>query len=125
MIVQINRHRIFSLVEAQNLLPVVYRLTEETSREVRKILQCLETLPDKQSSRAAELEGRADGLIDRWQKKIERLGGSPKGMWLVDFDNGQGYWCWKFPEVRIEYSHGYQDGFSGRRLVENTHGKQL
>ncbi|HRO66359.1 MAG TPA: DUF2203 domain-containing protein [Pseudobdellovibrionaceae bacterium] len=116
-IVEINRQRCFSLEEAEALLPIIYRLTDESSREMRRLVQCLETLPDKKSSRALEIEAQVDLLIDRWQKKLSRLGAHPKGLWLADFDNGDGYWCWKFPETSIRHYHGYQDGFTGRKQI--------
>ena len=34
--------------------------------------------------------------------------------WLVDFDNGEGYYCWKYPEDTVGHFHGYEDGFAGR-----------
>lgn len=92
-------------------------MTDEVSREVKSLVHCLETLPDKKSARAHELEAQVDELIKRWQGKVQRLGAHPKGLWLVDFDHGAGYFCWKFPETTISHEHGYQDGFSGRRPV--------
>ena len=41
-----------------------------------------------------------------------------KGMWLADFDAGNGYYCWKFPENEIRFWHGYKDGFSGRVEIQ-------
>lgn len=122
-IVEINRRRMFTLVEAQELLPLVFRVTEDVSKEVRRLSHCLDTLPDRKGDRATSLEAQIDGLVDRWQKKIERLGGRPKGLWLADFDNGDGFWCWKFPETAICHHHGYQDGFSGRRTIGETSGE--
>src|SRR5438045_3726832 len=37
-----------------------------------------------------------------------------KGLWLVDFDSGAGYYCWHYPEPALEYFHGYDEGFPGR-----------
>ena len=47
--------------------------------------------------------------------KMERLGLVVKGLWLVDFDTGDGYLCWKYPELRINHYHEYNAGFAGRR----------
>lgn len=116
-IVEIHRQRSFALEEAESLLPVIYQLTDEAHREMRRLVQCLENLPNKKSERALELEHRVDDLIEKWQKKISKLGALPKGLWLADFDNGDGYWCWKFPETSIQHYHGYQDGFTGRRAI--------
>ena len=26
-----------------------------------------------------------------------------KGLWLVDFDNGSGYYCWQYPEEGLQF----------------------
>ena len=49
-----------------------------------------------------------------WAREILSLGVVIKGLWLVDFDSGAGYYCWKYPEPSLEYFHGYEEGFSGR-----------
>jgi hypothetical protein len=35
----------------------------------------------------------------------------------VDFDNGDGYYCWCYPEHSITHYHGYSDGFAGRMKI--------
>jgi len=39
-------------------------------------------------------------------------------LWLVDFDNGEGYYCWSYPEPAITHYHGYDDGFAGRISIQ-------
>lgn len=119
-IINYNTVRSFSLEEAQSLLPLVYRLTEEAAKKTKYLMSCINALPDKKSLRALEIQNQINELIDKWQNKIERLGAKPKGLWLADFDNGSGYYCWKFPEVKILYKHGYQDGFTGRILISSN-----
>jgi hypothetical protein len=36
----------------------------------------------------------------------------------VDFDNGDGYYCWSYPESAITHYHGYDEGFSGRMSIQ-------
>ncbi len=115
-----NTIKSFSLEEAQNLLPLVYRLTEDSAKQTKYLMSCISALTDKKSARALEIQEQINVIIDRWQNKIERLGGRPKGLWLADFDNGNGYYCWKFPEVKILFKHGYQDGFTGRILISSN-----
>ncbi len=112
--------RYFSLAQAQASLPFIYRLTEDSAREVRYLMACVDALPDKKSERAFELQDQINVIIGKWQNKLERLGAKPKGLWLADFDNGSGYFCWKFPETEISYKHGYQDGFTGRILISSN-----
>ena len=35
-------------------------------------------------------------------------------LWLVDWDNGDGYYCWRFPEETVSFFHSYEEGFGGR-----------
>ncbi|MEQ1723221.1 MAG: DUF2203 family protein [Pseudobdellovibrio sp.] len=119
-IINYNIVKSFSLDQAQDLLPLIYGITEESSKNTKYLMACIEALPDKKSARALELQEQINAIIDRWQNKIERLGAKPKGLWLADFDNGSGYYCWKFPEVKILFKHGYQDGFTGRILISSN-----
>lgn len=122
MIEIINRiqGRHFSLDEAQELLPLVYRITEESAREVKYLMACVDALPDKKSERAFDIQNQINRIIEKWQNKLEKLGVRPKGLWLADFDNSSGYYCWKFPETKILHKHGYQDGFTGRILISSN-----
>ena len=119
-IISQNSHRYFTLDQAQNMLPLIYRLTDESAKSVKYLMACINALPDKKSERAEELQEQINDLIGKWQSKLERLGAKPKGLWLADFDHGDGYYCWKFPEVKILFKHGYQDGFTGRILIESN-----
>ena len=121
MIEIVNQHtpRFFTFEQAQDMLPLVYRLTEESAKSTKYLMGCINALPDKKSERAVEIQNEINLIISRWQNKLERLGAKPKGLWLADFDNGNGYFCWKFPEVKILFKHGYQDGFTGRILIES------
>lgn len=119
-IVKHDQVRFFKLHQAQELLPLVYRVTEDSAREVRYLMACIDALPDKKSNRALEIQDQINSIIEKWQNKLERLGAKPKGLWLADFDNGDGYFCWKFPETAILHKHGYQDGFTGRILISSN-----
>ena len=117
-VVEINRKKTFSLQEAQQLLPLVYRLTDEAFREVKSHVNRIDAYSEKNHPAVSIIENQINSVIERWQAKIEKLGGAPKGLWMADFDNGEGYYCWKYPENEINHWHGYQDGFSGRILVK-------
>ena len=49
--------------------------------------------------------------MDGWAGEVQSLGLEAKGLWLVDFDNGEGYYCWCYPEETVAHYHGYADGF--------------
>lgn len=114
-VITINRRGIFSLEEAQRILPVVRRITQEFSAKVELLIARLETLQLNQTETICALEKQVNELIQTWNDKIRKLGAEPRGLWVVDFDNGQGYYCWKNPEVDIQYWHSYEDGYTGRQ----------
>ncbi|MFN7728834.1 MAG: DUF2203 domain-containing protein [Bdellovibrio sp.] len=110
--------RVFSLTQAQELLPILLHVTADSQREVSKLVNRLEAIKYGSTEAARQLEDQIQAQIDHWQKKLSRLGVHPKGLWLADFDNGKGYYCWKYPESSIRFCHGYQDGFSGRKEIQ-------
>lgn len=119
-IFNVQKNKVFTYAQAEDLLPLICRITEEASKEAKYLMGCVEALPDKHSEASRDLQLRINQIIEKWQNKMERLGLRPKGLWLVDFDNGTGYFCWKFPETKILFQHGYQDGFTGRILIQES-----
>lgn len=120
-VIGINRRSIFSLAEARALMPVILRLTKTYSERVQTLIDQVEAANNgggSMSERVERLEAEAGRLIQEWQTKIQKLGGLPKGLWLVDFDSGDGYFCWKYPEQTVLYWHQYRDGFSKRIRVD-------
>ena len=93
--------RIFSYEDAAALLPEVQRLTNEA-------VAAIEDLAD--DTNAAE----SPRIATTWAESLMAIGLEVKGLWLVDFDNGSGYYCWSHPEPSLQYYHGYDDGFRGR-----------
>ena len=97
-----QQKRLFTLEEARTLLP---RVKEITSDAVFKFARLAET---------EESEDERQAVVGDWAREILALGAEIKGLWLVDFDSGAGYYCWKYPEASLEYFHGYEEGFAGR-----------
>lgn len=100
--------RRFTYAEARALVPEVRRLTEAAHARVAQL--------------QARLGGDGDGPLREqiehevaaWAQSMTELGLEVKGLWLVDFDNGAGYYCWSWPETALEFYHSYEEGFSGR-----------
>lgn len=117
-LITINSKKVFTVGEARKLLPLIYRITECSQTEVKKMVNKLEAIKETSTTQGEKIEKEINEEINRWQEKVQKLGAVAKGLWLVDFDNGQGFFCWKFPENDIRYWHGYQDGFSGRIEIQ-------
>ena len=118
-VIEINRRHIFSLEEARSVLPVILRITKTYSAQVDVLIERLEGLSGSSEEATNTLEAEVNALIQEWQNKVQKLGALPKGLWIADFDAGDGYFCWKFPERTIQFWHRYSDGFSKRLLVED------
>ena len=82
------------------MLPEVRRITDEAAR----LVEDFET----------EDPGEYQRVVGEWAARILALGIEVKGLWLIDFDSGGGYYCWRYPEQALEYFHGYDEGFTGR-----------
>lgn len=107
----------FSLRAANQLIPVVYHITEKAHAEFKLLSNQLSALKAIYPNKVSAIEIQMQRIVETWETKMLKLGVLPKGLWIADFDNGQGYYCWKFPEVEIKFQHGYNDGFSGRKAV--------
>jgi hypothetical protein len=92
------------------MLPEVRRLTEQAYLAVAAL---------NASGGAAEAaQRRIDELVGEWARSLLDKGVEVKGLWLVDFDNGSGYYCWRYPEESLQFFHSYEDGFRGRMRIQ-------
>ncbi|MBI4374133.1 MAG: DUF2203 domain-containing protein [Deltaproteobacteria bacterium] len=117
-VVELKKNRLFTLKEAQTLLPIIRKITRETIRQVEDLewkTKFGHLLKDEHRLENGRSEIQL--LIERWSDKVSRLGAEPKGFWLVDFNFGEGYFCWKYPEEQIGFFHDYQGGFSKRSPI--------
>ena len=62
----------------------------------------------------SDARGMMAKTVARWAEELGSLGLEVKGAWLVDWDSGDGYFCWRYPEPALAHFHGYEDGFAGR-----------
>lgn len=131
--------RYFRLEEAQELLPTIAdamqqaasikALLDDASADLRAEATRI-TLTGGAVVRAeavAAARGRAQSLTPRLQEAVEsvqRYGCVVKDLeeGLVDFPTlyrGQEvYLCWKSGEERIEFWHGLEEGFGGRKPID-------
>lgn len=108
--------RTFTLAEAQQMLTRVRVLTEQAMADVDQLSRAVRRMPKTDPARAATLT-KLDGVVAAWIGQVQRLGPEVRGLGLVDFDNGDGYYCWKYPESAVLHYHGYGEGFAGRMKI--------
>jgi hypothetical protein len=108
---------IFSLDQARALLPQVKLLTADAVIRAEAVSAELQRLSEADPAHEP-LTRTLREIVDTWAEAVGELGPEAKGLWLVDFDNGEGYYCWKYPEAGIVHYHGYEDGFAGRIPIQ-------
>jgi hypothetical protein len=96
--------KIFSYEEAAALLPDVQRMTGEAVAQVEELAE--DAVDEYQS------------VVETWATSVMSLGIEVKGLWLIDFDNGSGYYCWQWPEPSLQFFHGYEEGYGGRVMLQ-------
>ena len=100
---------IFSYEQAAELLPEVRRLTEAAHLKIEELTR---------DGRVKDAEDRLNEVVGQWAEAMMRRGLDVKGLWLVDFDNGSGYYCWRYPETSLMFYHSYEEGFGGRMRIQ-------
>ncbi len=114
---QNDNHSIFSLQQACELLPDVKHLTADAVRRMESLASQLHGLPEEDPEHVS-LSMALREVVNTWAEQVQSLGLEAKGLWLVDFDNGEGYYCWSYPESTISHYHDYGDGFAGRLKIQ-------
>ena len=132
--------RFFTLSEAERLLPEVERLLRrliQFKREYETIDDELNELAQRITltggmipprERIAELRGRKDASARGLKATVESI--QEIGCELKDLDTGlvdfptlyrdeEVYLCWKLGESGIGFWHRVQDGYRGRRPIDN------
>jgi hypothetical protein len=105
--------RIFSYDEAISTFPVVRDVTAAAVRQLEALVNTVASR-DEMESRRDELEKAREKIVRLWAQEVSSVGCEVKGLWLVDWDSGDGYYCWRFPEQTISFFHAYEEGFSSR-----------
>jgi hypothetical protein len=105
--------RTWSYDEALSTFPVVRDLTAAAVRQAETLARELLSA-EEGSERQQEIETARQKIVEEWTREVESLGCEVKGLWLVDWDSGDGYFCWKHPEPSLAHFHDYESGFAGR-----------
>ena len=108
--------RIFSLAEAQSLLNLVCKVTRRAVGDLDPVRLRYRNLLDC-DPRKPQLALQYEKIVRLWITKMERFGLVVRGLWSVDFDTGEGYLSWKYPELRLAFFVDYEDSNLTRRSL--------
>jgi len=134
-----NRH------QAEELLPAIGHFLEEAQKQKRaldsisadisnaalRVMMLGGSLPPfaELNRKKTQREKLAEQLAETVEE-IQQTGCVVKDLdtGLVDFPSLRGgekvYLCWKLGEARIEYWHGLEEGFAGRKPLDETQGEE-
>ena len=104
----------FSLSEAKQVLPVLQKITRSAAQELAPLQDQMSSLLDC-DPRQEPLRVHFEQIVRKWISQVQRLGLRVSGLWEVGFDMGDGYVCWRHPELRLAYFRYYEESFSLRR----------
>ncbi len=136
--------KIFTLREAQSLVPKLEQLLRtavQAKAEAEAVDEDLQGVSTRitmaggmeiDPGAIAEMKVRKTGAIQALQRCVEEI--QQTGCLLKDLDEGlldfpamlgdrEVCLCWKLGEDRIEFWHHLDDGFAGRKRIENEFGE--
>jgi len=115
---ELNPRKVYSISEVDRTLPIVRRITQEYVEKVQVLMVRFESAKGRHDHKLPQIEREINEAVQSWQSKLEKLGLKTKGLWIADFDSGDGYFCWKYPEEKVNFWHQYHDGFGGRVKID-------
>ena len=110
---------VHSLEQANQLMPYLQGITQKAASEVLVLAQERDLFEVDEQGYDDCVEKIQD-VIDVWVEKVDQTGAKSRGLWSVDFDKGDGYYSWKYPEPTLEYCRN-DDGENGsgkRELIQ-------
>lgn len=100
----------FTLEEAKSLVPWLLEASKDAEARLRKA--------QLNASGTEESQAKLRAIIYHWAETVSKLGGVPKQPFTVDFDSGDDFFCWEYPEKSIFFRHDYHRGYAGRHRIE-------
>lgn len=121
----IERHKVFSLTQANRTLPLVRRVVQDIVTTYSQLRSLQHQLSDTIDRNAIErdMDGQSRRL-EQLQDELENIGCELKDpvVGLVDFvgrhQSRDIYLCWKLGEDKVAYWHELHAGVSARRPVD-------
>lgn len=112
--------RFFTLEEADELVPIMERITTTNECLIQKLLDdqryFLKCGASTEKIKSADV--KVGILLTEWGTKLTKLGCRVYGMGYVGIDSGGGFWSWHHGDGnKIQYHHGYLETPLQRKQV--------
>ena len=118
--------RVFSLSEANELVPLVSDLTAQAVRQLEEIRQQYRqgAGEDEEPSLSEAGLREVERALSEWSQQVTDLGALPKGYFTVDFQSidPELLYCWTYGEEEIGFAHKVWENFSHRRPLSESAG---
>lgn len=97
-----STNKLFNLHEAKSLVALVRSITQKHQTELTPVQQRLNKMLSNDPRRKV-FEQQYEKVVSRWRHKVTQLGAKVAGLWVVEFDVGEGVLSWKYPELSLAY----------------------
>lgn len=111
-----QQEKLFNLSEAREHLVLVQMITKRHQALLTPIQARLNRMLSNDPRRVT-IESEYEAIVSKWKIKIERLGASVQGLWIVEFNVGEAALCWRYPELALNYVREPQQQFSERQKL--------
>ena len=118
--------RVFSLAEANELVPVVAEFTADVVENLNQLRQRYKIESEDLSSAVpASVLKEIEQLLRGWSERVTGLGAHPKGYFTVDFQSmdPELLYCWTYGEDKILFAHKVWENFAHRRPLASNVGQ--
>jgi hypothetical protein len=115
--------KVFSLADANRLVPVVAEFTAEVMEKLNLIRRRHKIDSGDMSSSVPEpVLKEIEALLHGWSDRVAELGAHPKGYFTVDFQSidPELLYCWTYGEDKISFTHKVWENFSHRRPLAES-----
>jgi hypothetical protein len=112
--------RIFALAEAENLLPVIRKVTSQAVCEFNHVRLCYRKLFDY-DQRKLPLALKYEKIVYLWIAKMGGFSLMARGVWAVNYDTGDSYLSGRYPQLRLPFFVGSENPILTRRDLSDVH----
>lgn len=118
-VIHISGRRVFTLPEANAMLPLILRITDKYENQITKLMGeqrfYVKTLAPQALVNKIDIE--VARLMNEWGAKLTKLGCIVLGTRAASFDSGFGYWSWIYPEATVSHYYDYNQQIHDRRKL--------